>query len=292
MGYPPHFGTPRLIEKLKYLAFRHSGHTPKHLVITCGATGAVNAALYALSTNRTDWVVTEKHYYPIYPAIIDMTDMIQIDKAKKAELIISGLSEHNFISLSASPSNPEGLVCPFDSVDIYDAAYASKTYSSGGHIPVKWKVMAGSLSKTLGLAGLRLGWASTDDDDIAHSLEQYVKTHYVGLSSVSMRMAEKVLDLLDLDAFEKKSAKFVDDNREEVQKILTKFGRGDVPSRGMFAILELGKTERKALEKAKIKWQPGSTWGANDDWARLSLGQDRELVKKAVKEVLKNDKRK
>lgn len=287
LGYPPHLGTIKLIEQLKLIAERQSGHKPKHLFITNGATGAINAALYALKTQRTDWIVANGRYFPFYPAITGLTDMILINHPKKKSLITSGLKEHNFLSLVDSPSNPEGRVFPFEPVDIWDSAYASKTYTNGGHIPISHRIMCGSLSKTLGLAGLRIGWASTDDDALATSLSIWITANYSGLSNLSAATAEEILDKLNLDAFEKRSSKYLDHNREEMQRILTAFGQGDVPSRGMFAVLELGKHEKKALEKANIKWLPGSMWGDTDDWARLSLGQTRELTKAAVKAVLK-----
>lgn len=289
MGYPPHLGFTHLIEQLKDLARRQTGQRPKHLFVTCGATGAIHAALYALKTQYTDWVVTNKRYFPIYPHIITLSDLLQVDWDRKKTLTDSyhGCSERNFISLVDSLSNPEGTVRPFSEVDIFDAAYASKTYSHGGHVPNGYKVMCGSLSKTLGLAGLRLGWASTNDDNLAKSIEFYVANHNIGLSSVSQGIAEEVLHCLDFDKFETRSSNYLNDNREEVQKILTNFGQGSVPTRGMFAILEIGKIEKRALERAHIKWQPGNSWGENEGWARLSLGQDRDLTRKAVKFVIR-----
>jgi aspartate/methionine/tyrosine aminotransferase len=288
ISYTPHLGDPRLIEKLKDLAQRQSGHRPKHLMITCGASGAIHAALYALKSIKTDWVVINDRYYPIYPSIIGMADMAMITRNKKDDLIKNyDLRENNIISLVDSPSAPEGLVYPFEYVSIWDAAYASQTYSSGSHTPTSWKIMCGSLSKTLGLSGLRLGWASTDDDTLARCMGIYITSSYVGLSSVSMDIANQVLDCLDQDGFEARAASYLDSNREEVQKILTKFGQGNVPTRGMFAIIELGSAERKALQRGGIKWQSGSSWGEDENWARLSLGQDRALIKVAVRSVLK-----
>ena len=287
MAYPPHLGSPDLIDQLKTLAERQSGDRPKHLTVTCGATGAIHAALYALKTVGTEWVITDKRYYPMYPRIIAMADMAIMDKERGEGLKKSHYTEHSFITLATSPSAPEGLVCPFESVDIWDSAYASKTYSRGGHVPKKWRIMCGSLSKTLGLSGLRLGWVATNDDLLANSLSNYVTNSYIGLSSISQSIAKEVLDTLDLDKFESLSAGYLDGNREEVQKLLDRFGQGSVPTRGMFAILQLGKAERKALERANIKWQPGSTWGEDDSWARLSLGQTREVVRAAVRAALK-----
>lgn len=289
MSYTPHHGFEQLSERMKYLAERQSGHRPKFLFVTNGASGAINAALHALKTQRTDWVVTDKRYYPFIPKMVYQADMIMIDRDRKEFLTNkeNGCGENNFLSLDASPSNPEGLVSPFSSVDIWDAAYASKTYSSGGHTPSKYKVMCGSISKTLGLPGLRLGWVSTDSEDIASSLGHYVSNTYVGLSSVSQGIAEEVLQSIDLDKFEDRASGYLNDNRFEVQKILTKFGQGSVPTRGMFALVQLGKAERAALKRANVKWQCGSSWGEDDSWARLSLGQSREVVRLAVKEVLK-----
>ena len=254
------------------------------------STGALNAALFALKTQKTHWVVTNKRYYPLLPKIINMADMLMIDKDKKKELCSAGngCKDNNFISLIDSPSAPEGLVCPFESVDIFDAAYASRVYTKGSsHIPPKWKIMCGSLSKSSGLSGLRIGWASTDDDQLANSLSNYITTSYAGISYPSQEIAESILSYLDHKKFEILGARYLNDNREEVQKVLTKLGQGEVPSRGMFAIIQLGRAERKALERANIKYQSGETWGEDNNWARLSLGQTREIIRAAVKAILK-----
>lgn len=281
MGYPPHEGTSKLIEQLKAMAERQSGHKPKHLMVTCGAIGAINAAIYALKGSQKMAVVVNKRYFPMYPGIIETAGLKMSIKGK-----INGIS-HKTISLTDSPSNPEGIVYPFEQVDVWDGAYASKTYTGGSHVPDSYKIMCGSLSKTLGLAGLRLGWVSTDDDLLADSLRDYVTASYIGLSTLSMNVAEEVLDSLNLDRFETKSKNYLDSNREEMQRLLNRFGQGSVPSRGMFALVELGKAERKALEKANIKWLPGNAWGEDENWARLSLGQTREVIKMAVKAALK-----
>ena len=53
MGYTPHHGYPHLIKQCKDIAERQTGRIPKHLILTCGATGAIHAALYALKTPWT-----------------------------------------------------------------------------------------------------------------------------------------------------------------------------------------------------------------------------------------------
>lgn len=278
LNYPPHLGNPKLIEQLKDLAYRHSGHRPRHLMVTCGATGAINAALYALRHPKFEFCLVNRRYYSLYPTIIGMADLIMThDQSKRS----------NAITLVDSPSNPDGSVFPFEGVDVWDAAYASKPYSTHGHVPFKWKIMCGSLSKTLGLAGLRLGWVSTDDDDIAKSLSIFITGSYIGLSKPSMEIAEHVFDKLNMDKFEDRAKDYLDNNREEMQRLLDKFGQGPVPTRGMFGVVQLGAAEKKALEKANVVWQSGTVWGEDENWARLNIGQTRELVREAVKRVIK-----
>ena len=287
MGYTPHCGSETLIEQLKFLAQRQSGHRPKHLIVTCGATGGINAALSVLKDRETQYVVTNKRYFPFYPEIIRINDLVQITNEERKQISSLGGSDDCFISLIDSPSNPEGLMSPFKNVDIWDNAYGAFHYSCGIHVPSKWKIMVGSLSKTLGLSGLRIGWVSTDDDNLAIFLNRYVTYSYCGLSAVSMDISEEILSVLDHSSFEMRAGGYLDDNREELQKLLDKFGQGSVPSTGMFAILQLGKIEKRALERAKVKYQPGSSWGEDDTWARLSLGQNREITRNAVKAILK-----
>jgi aspartate/methionine/tyrosine aminotransferase len=287
MGYTPHNGSPKLIAQLKNQTKRQTGWDPKFIYITHGATGGVNAALYALKDYNVDYVVTNRRYFPFYRGMIQVSGLIQIDRLEKNKYLGFGVPENSFIELVDCPSNPEGIVNPFIDADIFDGAYCSLPYNVGKIVPRKWKIYVGSLSKTLGLSGLRIGWVATDDEEVARDLERFIAASYIGLSTLSMDVAEEVLNTLDQDQFETKAASYLDSNREEMQKIQTKFGQGEVPVRGMFTILQLGKVERKALEKANIKWQIGSTWGEDDTWARLSLGQTRELTKAAVKATLK-----
>ncbi len=287
MKYPPHLGEHNLIEQLKDLTARQIGKRPKHLMVTCGASGAISAAIHALRRPWTEVVITGDRYYPFYHEIVKLAGLSRFGRTSAYGMQNDYITEAISITLVDSPSNPDGLVYPFEEVDIYDAAYASATYSQKGHVPSKYKVVCGSLSKTLGLPGLRLGWVATDEDLLVGELTDYVTATYVGLSSLSMAVAEEILSKLDFARFEEKSRLHLDSNREEIQKVLDRFGQPQVSSRGMFALIELGKAERKALEKAGIRWQCGTTFGGDENLARINLGADREVIKKVVKEILK-----
>jgi len=285
MGYPPHAGMPALVELCKDLAKRQSGRRPEHLYITCGATGAINAALYAMDS--AEYVECHTRYFPFYPKIIDLAGKQMVDQAERNRMVKAGAESHRFITLVDSPSNPEGLIYPNSVAHVWDAAYAGTHYGGKGASPVSWGIMCGSLSKTLGINGCRLGWAATDRLYESARLGAYVTASSSGMSVDSQLTAIGVLKRLDIDRFESRAKGYIDDNRAQAQRVLDKFGQGDAPARGMYFLVQLGKSERRALERARVKWQPGPSWGADDSWARLSLGQKRETVLAAVNAIIK-----
>jgi aspartate/methionine/tyrosine aminotransferase len=279
LGYPDHLGRPELVEALKSLAERQSGRRPRHLVVTCGATGALCSALWALGRPGGD-VVTGARYFPFYPQLIESVGMVRADAGGP------GCSQSH-VWLIDSPSNPEGLTFPGAVADVWDAAYGSAAYGGGPGLAPRWRAMCGSLSKTLGLPGLRLGWAATDEDGVALLIGRHAAASTLGLPLQAQATALGVLRALDMDAFEARAKGFLDDNRAEAQRLLDRFGQGPCPVRGMFFLVRLGRAEKRALERAGVEWQCGSTWGEDRSWARLSLGQDRELTRAAIRAALR-----
>src|ERR1035437_8060253 len=75
LSYPPRLCTEKLIGQLKSITFIQTGISPKHVTLTCGATGAIHAALYALRDRWEEYVVVGKRYFPFYPNIIGMSGM-------------------------------------------------------------------------------------------------------------------------------------------------------------------------------------------------------------------------
>src|ERR1035437_6489555 len=154
---------------------------PKHVTLTCGATGAIHAALYALKDRWEEYVVVGKRYFPFYPNIIGMSGMAMINRDEHKRLLGPIFTDKNFLTLTDSPNNPDGLVYPFENVDIWDGAYAGQQYTDRACVPQGYRIFCGSLAKTLGLGGIRLGWAATDDDALAHSLDNHAIYSYCGL---------------------------------------------------------------------------------------------------------------
>lgn len=285
MGYPPHDGDPELIDLVKEVARAQVGSAVKHLFITNGCTGALNVSLSAMKKEASYGVFGDT-YFPFYPQIVSGQGLITINYDQMDSLLTQNKNEEkDFIVILDSPSNPEGIFRQGEA-DIWDAAYASHKY--GGKKegqPLVWKAMCGSLSKTLGVNGIRLGWVATDDDAIAEELRASTTREYCGISQLQQDLAKSILKNLDQANFEAKAKSYIDDNREEWARVARRFGQLS-GNTGMFQILRLGKAETKALNKAGVIWQQGNSWGKDSSWARISLGQDRVLTKETVKDVL------
>ena len=287
-GYPVHEGNPRLIELLKNLALRQSGLRPKHLFVTNGATGGLNSALSVIK-DKEEFCITHGTYFPFYPAIISQTGFVHGDESDMEHIESSYYSHKNHVTLIDSPNNPLGHLW-YESVDIFDSAYGAYHYRKGSVVPQSWRIMVGSLGKTLGIPGIRIGWVSTNDDDLGIMLARYVTASYAGLPIQSQDTAIWYLGQLHdkMDEFEKLAGNYIDDNRNEFQKVMDHFEQSSVPERGMFCVLEIGDKERRVLESVGVKWQCGTTWGRDKNWARLSLGQNRELTREVVHEILRS----
>jgi aspartate/methionine/tyrosine aminotransferase len=288
MGYTSHHGDAELLELIRDTAERQSGVRFKHIVLTNGATGALNIAIRALRTVDTDYVVTGKTYFSFYPGIVAGAGLTHIDYGKMKEYRVRGVPSTGFLVVNDSPSNPEGFLKK-EPCDIWDAAYASEKYGGGpSSAPESYKIMCGSLSKTLGVNGIRLGWAATNDDSIAEALSKHVTFEYCGLAKPQMDLAKQILGhkKFDWDKFEKKAKQKIEKNRAEWAKVAKAFNQ-PVYTKGMFQLFVLSEELEASLIKAEVKWTPGPSFGGGPETIRISLGQSYALTKDTVKKILR-----
>lgn len=285
MSYPVHEGDPDLVFLLKKLAKRQSGFKFKHLFVTNGATGALHASLNALRDDTALYVQTNQAYFPFYPGIIAQHGLVQIS-GDPADKLRGRRPDAKIIRIADSPSNPYGELFK-GKCDIWDAAYGADQYGGGiDAAPSEFKIMCGSLSKTLGLNGIRLGWAATNDDALAAALAEAVTFQYCGISQAQTNLAVCILEHVDMDEFEHLAWQKIQRNRELWGKVADKFGQPR-SERGMFQVLSLTPDLNAALILSDVKWQGGQTFGQDSRTARISLGQSNALTEKAVKLILK-----
>jgi len=295
MGYPAHEGDPDLIKLTKRIIKRNIGRDYAHVLITNGATGGVTLALrtYAL-LGRKECVTENPPYFRFYPDMIKQAGL----QHKHMSAIFRTHRPENPVFLVDSPSNPLGTFSSRVKVGhekiVWDTVYFNKVYSPGRYPQPDHDVLVGSYSKLLGMNGLRVGWIATNDGLLYESLKRVVSAEYCGISVPSTKIILKTAGRFTDDhweTFENNAASWLNLNRAEWSRLEKFFGDTPTLSVGMFYYAPIDKHCKALLEKSGIIWSHGSQLGATDDFGRFNLGQDLAVIQKAVKTILKNDKR-
>jgi aspartate/methionine/tyrosine aminotransferase len=294
LNYTAHSGDARLVEITRKVIERQVGTTYEHIFLTNGATGGVTIAMRAYAQRgHKDLVTRDPPYFPIYPAMIKSAGL-------RHTLFCDPKNWENPVILWDSPSNPQGYVeqslkaghVPI----IHDAVYHNKVYTYGNFKVMSSDILIGSYSKLLGLNGIRTGWIATNDPLLAERIKSLVEAEYCGLSSASNAVLLQVLkhyrSKTFWESFETKARQNLDDNRTEWAILEKYFGEVPVYRVGMFYYAPIDKACKRLLKKANVTWTKGSSLGTDDDWGRFNIGQDREMIRDAVKEIIKNDKAK
>lgn len=287
MDYPVHTGDPRVVEITRKVIERQVGRDYKHVFITNGATGADVIALRAYRQQGYIFCRTrEAPYYARFPGMIEAAGMEHMQSEFANSVLLIDL-----------PTNPTGTFLSgikfHKGPIILDAVYYNNVYCGKNPRPgYGHNVLTGSYSKLLGINGIRLGWIATDDDLLADRITKLIIAEYCGLSVPGTTLLKTYLGPdFDWDSFESKSKTYLDFNREEISKLEKYFGGEPVPKLGMFYYAPMDKACKKLMEKAGIIWTKGSLMGTDDNFGRLNVGQDINLTKEAVKNILKIDKK-
>lgn len=286
--YPSHEGDPKLVEITRSVIKRQIGTDYKHVFITNGATGGVTAALMTYKLRGVDYCHTRNApYYARYPEIIKSAGMIHND-----ETFIQ--LQRESVWLLDTPSNPLGeLKSPNIKPEIpviLDAVYLNNVYTAFTIGIPAHNVLVGSYSKLLGINGIRLGWIATNDDSLAKELKAVITSQYCGLSVASTEILKHYMVGFNWEQFEQSARMKLDYNREEWAQLEKYFHNEPVKMHGMFYYAPFDKKCRELLTKAGIKWTVGQTMGTSEDYGRINLGQDNDLIAKAVEAILKADR--
>lgn len=290
MGYTKHEGDEELINRTRLLIYRQTGLTYAHVLLTNGATGAATIAMRAYKQCGATVAVTRAApYFPIYPKMIEAAGLGHLPGHNMAT---EYKDKGKIINLIDSPSNPLGKFAPGrPEYTIWDAVYYTKAYFLTPCPPPLHSVMVGSYSKLLGINGLRVGWIATNDDLLYERLKSLVTAEYCGLSAPTTRILIDILQRINWPLFERTGRKYLDANREEWSNLEKYFEGMPVGSVGMFYYAPIDKACKRLLKKSHIIWTPGSSLGTDDGWGRFNIGQDCKLVREAVREIIKNDRR-
>lgn len=289
MGYTPFEGDPLLIDTTRRFIENLYKRKYKHVLLTNGASGAIMSILTACRLQGFNTVITNPPpFFSLYPSLIQTAGLRHVY-----------LGEEHYrdrnVYLIDSPTNPTGKLLSIpanmpDSLMVLDAVYNNNVYVPPKEVfALPHDVLVGSYSKLLGVNGTRIGWIALDDDILYERLKIVITAQYSGLSKLSMDFINTTLEAFNFSHFENVARNKLDANREEWAKLERYFGNNPVSHIGMFYYGPIDNSADKLLRLSNVEWVKGGKLAHSDDFGRFNIGQDPNLIKEVVKEILKND---
>lgn len=285
-----------------------------NIIMSVGAAGAMNAAMYALM-DVDDEVMVMRPYYPGYTSFILnwQGKKVEVDPDPQTfqpdfEDFESKITERTKLVIVNSPNNPTGAIYTEDTIqrlaqilekkeqayghEIYllsDEPYRELVYT-GETLPYLTKyynntLVAYSFSKSLSVPGERIGYLVIPDEaSESQMLIKAVKmtTGMIGYVNAPSLFQKVVAECLD----EKANLEFYQKNRDILYKKLCDLGFEVVPPSGAFYIFikAPGGDEKRFLEKAhecNILLVGGSFFGYVG-YARISFCVSHEKILRSL----------
>jgi aspartate/methionine/tyrosine aminotransferase len=287
--YPPPAGYGPLV---KLLEEKH--HAP--IVITNGAKGALGAVFYAL-TQMNRWNLgMQTPYWALIPPLMKMHGLSSLPPPPLDDEI-SGMDCY----LSLAPNNPDGHMPDLKSDSeamkaqgipfIHDAAYYTHTYlPSSTQLGQYGDVQIYSISKMLGLSGLRIGYAVCPNPEFYKLILQYMEAMTVGVSIVSQVFLFDLLDRMRsyptlTERFEWLSSNALLEAKKIISQVdpevlVVPKNIESIP--GMFGWFKVGP--KANFEKAKINLIDGSLFGS-PGMIRMNLAFDTSTLNSIVERL-------
>lgn len=258
----------------------------KYVTLTHGANGGLHMLVSILKSSKDLFVINDLSF-GWYEKVLKMENTTYY----KSPDISEERDFPNSIFIVDSPNNPWGKVVrngdiPSNGV-IWDSVYASPIFVQGPLSASPHGMMVGSLSKMFGVAGLRMGWIGTNDDFLAHKIQEVTLTAYCGLSTPSLEIASNMLRDINLPHYERVAKLALDDSRDQFNRLRSIFGM-DAPDNGMFYMGNLDSSNQKLLDKADVVGLKLTTVGGVD-YVRFNMADSELNTKNAIKAILKAD---
>lgn len=290
--YQQYEGNPFLVENTRSFLKETTGVDYKYIIITNGATGALNIVLRAFKRKYNyNKCFIHKYHFPYYPHIIEKNGYKQgIGLYRDHE---KQLSSSKVLGIVDSPSNPLGdLLLYTDNHNniIWDSVYHNPVYINT--IPVKpdHRINCGSYSKVFGLTGSRVGWIATNNEDDYNICRTENMYENCSISYLSQEFITDVIKNTDLHNFMRAARYRINNNREMFDRICYLFDGQSVPENGMFLSVWASPYAVKLLDKLNVKSVEMDSIG-NDKYLRFNLAQTNDLTSKMIRYIIKEDSR-
>lgn len=269
------------------------------VIITNGAKQGLAACFYALHKLGFIEVKMKLPYWALIPPL---SIMHEVESVFGDSELVQGKHIPPFLLLA--PNNPDGA-CP-SSLElkdlsqqykdagvplIHDAAYYTPTYLPDNHTPVQvGDVQIYSLSKSLGLSGLRVGYVVCPNVEYYKLIQQYMEAMTVGVSIVSQMLVEHMLHRMHgyptlTQSFENLSKAALEESKKIIKTVSPEIlevpaDMENIP--GMFGWFKVGP--KADFEKAKVNFIDGALFGV-PGMVRMNLAFNKETMEDIVKRL-------
>lgn len=287
--YPSPYGYKPLVSLLeaKYNA---------PVIITNGAKQALGAAFYALHKLGHTGVEMKTPYWALIPPLAQMHGLQTV--------LSEPLSQSNLPYLLLSPNNPDGqcltgpelktLADTYKANDvpfIHDAAYYTRSYMpSSSSFPVVGDAQIYSISKMLGLSGLRVGYVVCHNPDLYKLILQYMEAMTVGVSIVSQMLTYHILNRMNgyptlTESFENQSAMALHAAKllaKQIDPAVLEVDSNLENNAGMFGWFKVGP--KADFTKSKINLIDGGLFGT-PGMVRMNLAFPTDKMEEIVRRL-------
>jgi len=287
--YPSPIGYAPLV---KLLEDKHQAP----VIITNGAKQGLGAVFYALEKMDKRYICMKTPYWCLIPPLAKMHALEPTFGEPNVE------SEDPYLLLA--PNNPDGQVATAQELKdlsatykaanvpfIHDAAYYTRSYMPNGHtLPAIGDVQIYSISKMLGLSGLRIGYVVCPNVEYYKLIQQYMEAMTVGVSIVSQMVTEHILHRMHgyptlTEAFENQVALALDNSKKLMKQVdpeILEIPENIEQTAGMFGWFKAGP--KADFTKSKVNVIDGTLFGA-PGMVRMNLAFPSDKIEEIVKRL-------
>ena len=308
LTYSHIFGSPKLLEGIAGL---YESIEPKHVIPTHGAIGANNLAISTVISaedNMLSVMPTYQQHYSIPESIGAEVRIINLnldnDFLPDMEQLRSLIDENTKMITINSPNNPSGSLIPRKQMEeIAEAARSVGAYvlcdevyrgisEDGSYMPsivdiYEKGISVGSMSKIFSMAGVRLGWVATRDEELIELLKERRDYDTISCGVIDDKLAALALANKDKiyarnSEILLKNRKILDDWVNETPEVYYKrpvagttalvYYKKDMPSHELCV---------KLLEKKGVLFTPGECFEM-EGAVRIGYAFDSKLLKKGL----------
>lgn len=290
LTYPTPTGYQPLV---KFLEAKHGAP----VIITNGAKQALGASFYALKQLGHEYVAMRSPHWALIPPLATMHGLESVFDEPNVE------SEDPFLLLA--PNNPDGVCDTANQLKelskaykeanvpfIHDAAYYTHIYLPDTHtLPKIGDIQIYSISKMLGLSGLRIGYAVCHNPVYYKLIQQYMEAMTVGVSISSQTF---LYDLLYrrmnsyptlVQKFEGVCSLELEENKKlclQIDPEILEVPKDIVNNPGMFGWFKTGP--KADFQKAKVNVIDGTPFGM-PGFIRMNLAFEKSKMEEIIKRI-------